>query len=136
MAALAHVRRDSGTQFDDLTLASQTMAARPEAPERRQSGEFAIERQLWFSAEQCEVGFGPMRVKLTRTEFRILAYLAEHEGNWISNEHILTVVLARPPKRDKALVRVHLWNIRRKLGALSWCIESQRGQGTIFRMRP
>lgn len=131
MAAVAHAREDSGLQPGELTSSEASSVEKP--PTNRDSGQFSIDRRLWFDAEQCEVGCGSTRVKLTPTELRILTYLDEHRGEWITNEHMLTVVLGRPPKRDKALVRVHLWNIRRKLGPLAWCIESQRGLGTMMR---
>jgi DNA-binding response OmpR family regulator len=131
MAALAHALPEP----PELQVTYEEPFRR-DRPEHRQSGEFTIERKLWFDTDQCEVGYSTMRVKLTRTEFRLLAYLAERPGEWFSNEHMLTVVLGRPNKRDKALVRVHLWNIRRKLGVLAWCLESHRGQGSRVRIEP
>lgn len=134
MAALAHARPD--IENPRASGEEPTRGERAERPLHRQSGEFTIERALRFDPEQLEVSCGSIRVKLTRTEFRILAYLSERPGEWVSNEHMLTHVLGRPNKRDKALVRVHLWNIRRKLGVIAWCLESHRGQGSQFKLVP
>jgi DNA-binding response OmpR family regulator len=73
---------------------------------------------------------GELDVRLTKTEFRLLEYLAARQPRWVKTGELLDNVLPQQVTRDTTLVRVHLLNIRKKLGALSRCLSTERRLGT------
>lgn len=71
-----------------------------------------------------------IEVRLTRTEFRLLQYLAAQEPRWVKAGELLDNVLPAQVTRDTTLVRVHMLNIRKKLGGLARCLSTERRFGT------
>jgi DNA-binding response OmpR family regulator len=55
-------------------------------------------------------------VVLTRTQFCILAYLISRPHRWITAAELIQEVLGTHHEPDTALIRVHVHNIRRRLG--------------------
>jgi DNA-binding response OmpR family regulator len=80
-----------------------------------------------------EAGFvarlGNVEAHLTKSEFAIFAYLAEKAGRWISADDVLRDVLGPNHAAGTSLVRVHVHNMRRKLGPMAQAISVQRGKG-------
>jgi DNA-binding response OmpR family regulator len=80
-----------------------------------------------------EAGFvarlGNVEAHLTKSEFAIFAYLAEKPGRWISADDVLRDVLGPNHAAGTSLVRVHVHNMRRKLGPMAQAISVQRGKG-------
>jgi two-component system phosphate regulon response regulator PhoB len=70
-------------------------------------------------------------VKLTATEWKILAFLAEREQTVISREQILGVCLDYLAEGSERAVNTHMKNIRAKLDSQQW-IETVRGFGYRF----
>ena len=76
---------------------------------------------LDLSLQAREVRVGGRPVTLTRTEFDILAFLAQHTGAALTREQIVTAVWgydAAESLDDDRLVDSHVKNLRRKLGPL------------------
>ena len=80
-----------------------------------------------------EAGFvarvSSVEAHLTKSEFAIFAYLAEKPGRWISADDVLRDVLGPNHAAGTSLVRVHVHNMRRKLGPMAQAISVQRGKG-------
>lgn len=55
-------------------------------------------------------------VPLTKSEYAICEYLARHKGSVYTLEQILEAVLGYESESDNAAIRVHVKNIRAKLG--------------------
>ncbi len=72
---------------------------------------------------------GEVEAHLTKSEFAIVAYLAARPGRWISADDLLRDVLGPNHAAGTSLVRVHMHNIRRKLGSMGQVISVQRGKG-------
>jgi DNA-binding response OmpR family regulator len=66
---------------------------------------------------------------LTKSEFSIMAYLVSHREQWITARDVLREVLGPNHADGTSLVRVHMHNIRRKLGPLGNAIQVVRGKG-------
>jgi DNA-binding response OmpR family regulator len=66
---------------------------------------------------------------LTKSEFSIIAYLVSHREQWITAKDVLRDVLGPNHADGTSLVRVHMHNIRRKLGPLGHAIQVVRGKG-------
>ncbi len=70
---------------------------------------------------------------LTATEFRLLAFLAQHPGRVFSRDqiinHVLGVLAAVTPRN----IDVHIRSIRKKLGEERELVETLRGVGYRFR---
>jgi DNA-binding response OmpR family regulator len=58
-------------------------------------------------------------VILSPTEFRLMEYLAQHQGRWVSSEELAEKVWERKAgSKSAGLVRSHVQNLRAKLRAL------------------
>jgi DNA-binding response OmpR family regulator len=55
------------------------------------------------------------RVPLTRTEFRLLAYLAQHAGEAVSQDDLVAEIWGSDSKRGGSALRRYIWLLRRKL---------------------
>lgn len=76
---------------------------------------------------------GGVRLELTATEFRLLAYLAGHRERVLSTAQILTQVWGYDDYADN-LVQVHLSALRRKMEAHGpRLIHTERGLGYVLR---
>jgi DNA-binding response OmpR family regulator len=63
-------------------------------------------------------------VRLTRTEFRLLAHLVERPFGWVTASELIRDVLGTHHRPDTPLVRVHVHAVRRKLGQHATWLES------------
>ncbi len=71
------------------------------------------------------------RLALTRIEFDILAYLVG-ASRAVPAEEILKRVIGGAHSVESSLVRVHIANLRRKLGPRRHHLETIRGRGFCF----
>ncbi|MCB9778854.1 MAG: winged helix-turn-helix domain-containing protein [Alphaproteobacteria bacterium] len=69
---------------------------------------------------------------LTATEYRLLQYLAEHEGALCSRGDLLVDVWELPPNLNTRTVDTHIKRLRQKLGDHCVLIETVRGAGYRF----
>ncbi|HEX6277530.1 MAG TPA: winged helix-turn-helix domain-containing protein [Polyangiaceae bacterium] len=63
-------------------------------------------------------------VRLTRTEFKLLAHLVERPFGWVTAAELIRDVLGTHHRPDTPLVRVHVHAVRRKLGEHATWLES------------
>ncbi len=95
------------------------------APLIRRLGELEID----FAADT--VTRGGERVPLTRSEFRLLALLAEHAGEVVTRHEIMEKLWQSQYVGIERASDIHVSNLRRKLGPAM--IETIRGEG--YRLR-
>ncbi len=68
-------------------------------------------------------------VHLTVTEAALVAALLERKRQWRTAAELLQKAFDGPMTGDTSLVRVHVFNIRKKLGGLAYCLQGRRGFG-------
>jgi two-component system, OmpR family, response regulator QseB len=130
---LARALRESGvTSLLGFPAAPAEFRARVADLLGRASGLWSLPLPgLDFALDQA--GFvarlGDVEAHLTKSEFAIFAYFAEKPGRWISADDVLRDVLGPNHAAGTSLVRVHVHNMRRKLGPMAQAISVQRGKG-------
>jgi DNA-binding response OmpR family regulator len=79
---------------------------------------------LTVSYEEKTIRINGDSVRLTRTEFKLLAHLVERPLGWVTASELIRDVLGTHHRPDTPLVRVHVHAVRRKLGGRSTWLES------------
>lgn len=72
-------------------------------------------------------------LQLTATEYRLLAWLAEHSGRLCTRGELLEKVWELPASLNTRTVDTHVKRLRQKLGAAAAYVETVRGAGYRFR---
>ncbi len=72
-------------------------------------------------------------LQLTATEYRLLAWLAEHSGRLCTRGELLEKVWELPASLNTRTVDTHVKRLRQKLGAAASYVETVRGAGYRFR---
>lgn len=104
------------------------------AAPRSEAGEAVIRHQdLVIRPDRFEVTVGEKPVKLSGTEFRLLAMLASKPGYVFSREQIIRTVHGGDCAVTNRSVDVHVFWLRQKLGPRGRLIEAVRGVGYRFR---
>ncbi len=75
-----------------------------------------------------------VELELTATEYKLLVYLAEHEGKLCERGELLEEVWELPPSLNTRTVDTHIKRLRQKLGDASGYVETVRGAGYRFRV--
>lgn len=75
---------------------------------------------------------GEKEVELTPLEFKLLAYFMKHEDHVFSRDHLIERVWGIGTNVIDRTVDMHVSNIRRKIAASSYVIQSLRGVGYRF----
>jgi two-component system KDP operon response regulator KdpE len=70
---------------------------------------------LRIDLERREVSRAGIPVRLTPTEFRLLAFLARHSGRIVTHSQILKEVWGGAPAAEAHHVRVHMAELRKKI---------------------
>jgi two-component system, OmpR family, KDP operon response regulator KdpE len=96
------------------------MLARVRALLRRASGQAAVApiitvHDLEINIAQRRVRRGEQEIELTRTEFDILAYLAQNADTVVTSKMILEHVWGPEYREDTQTLRVHVSHLRRKI---------------------
>jgi DNA-binding response OmpR family regulator len=91
-------------------------------------------RGLIIDPESQMVQIGTRKARLTRSELSVFSYLAEHRGQWVPSDQLRAEVLGEAPSRtDSPLLRVHIRNIRKKLGPAADKLVSKRNVGFMLK---
>lgn len=88
--------------------------------------------ELVVDADRHEVIVAQEPIALTATEFKLLYQMAASPGRAFSREQLLNRVLGEGAVVVDRNIDVHIRAVRKKLGALSHCIETVRGIGYRF----
>lgn len=89
--------------------------------------------QVTFDPDKHEVSIGGAPISLTKTEFRVLKHLAEHQGSARSRRQIIDAVQGQNYPVTERSVDVQIVAIRKKLGPMNKLVETVRGKGFRFR---
>ncbi len=84
----------------------------------RLSGEKFQIRDLTIEYDSRRVFIGSAEVKLTQTEFNILAYLSEYSGKVLTYSAIIKAIWGTHTDGSIKKLQVNMANIRKKLGAI------------------
>ena len=72
-------------------------------------------------------------ITLTRTEYRLLAVLAEHAGEIVPRASLMMAIWGYGPEVRTRTVGTHIQRLRKKLGKVGRSIETVMGAGYRFR---
>jgi len=72
---------------------------------------------------------GEILACLTKTEADILAFLQGHRGEWLVADDIITELRGNGYACEDAMLYVHMYNVRRKLGPAGALLVNKRGVG-------
>lgn len=104
-------------------------------------------RRLWSDVDPEElrvsvdlgaraITIGGYRVRMSRRQFAIFLYLLERRERWVPAAEILEYVFDTHHDPSTALVRVHVLNARKALGAdYAWVLQSEDGHGYRVTLR-
>jgi DNA-binding response OmpR family regulator len=90
------------------------------------------EPNLEIDPEALQVSIDGAPVSLTRTEFRVLQFLASRKGSVCSRRQIIDAVQGEDYPVTERSVDVQIVSIRKKLGAAGQLIQTARGEGFRF----
>jgi DNA-binding response OmpR family regulator len=79
-----------------------------------------------------ELHIGSEKIELTKTEFKILAFLVLHQGKVVSREEMIDEVWKDTPYITERTVDVHITRLRKKMGGFASLIINQPGFGYRF----
>ncbi len=101
-------------------------SATPDSGERLTAGDLVMDLST------KELTIGGEAVALTKTEFEILALLAQNPSRIFSREEIIDRLWTDAPYTTERTVDVHITRLRKKLGARAAWISSRAGYGYRF----
>jgi DNA-binding response OmpR family regulator len=110
-------------------LKRQKAAAEPPAGEPSSTLAFG---DLSIDFELKEVAIGAEKIPLTKTEFEVLAFLAESPQRVFSRSEIIDTVWRETPFVTERTVDVHITRLRKKLGRHAAAITNRSGYGYRF----
>jgi two-component system phosphate regulon response regulator PhoB len=115
----------------ELVLRAKAILRRKEVP---QEGKKTIQiGDLLIDIDRHDVSIKKRSVRLTSTEFKLLAELASKRGRVQTREHLLDRVWGYTYEGYARTVDTHVRRLREKLGPLGDLIETIRGVGYRFR---
>ncbi len=85
------------------------------AEEGKRSGKFQL-RDLTILYDSRQVFIGENPIKLTQTEYNIVAFLSEYSGKVMTYSAIIKAIWGYPDSGSTKKLQVNMANIRRKLG--------------------
>ncbi len=87
---------------------------------------------LVVDMDVMELSIDGEKVPLTKTEFKLFAFLAAHPQRVLSREAIIEHVWSETPYITERSVDVHITRLRKKLGAYASVIVNRSGYGYRF----
>lgn len=105
---------------------------RESAPAEEKSTDKIIFENFVIDFNLKEVLINQLACSLTKTEFEILALLAQKPERVFSREDIINVVWKETPYITERTVDVHVTRLRKKLGSFSSVIANRSGYGYRF----
>lgn len=132
--------RSGGDDYITKPFAPEELVVRVKAvlersqEKQREADEVSIAGgQLTLDPRTWKITMEGQTVRLSRTEFKVLQYLALFAGHFCTTDELLQHIWGfEPGTGDPALVRAQIKNIRRKLDAIADAarfLETQPGEG-------
>ncbi len=75
-------------------------------------------------------------IKLTLTEFKLLAALVQSRGRVLTRDQLMDKAMGTDVFVTDRAIDVHITAIRKKLGSASWLVHTVRGVGYRLRESP
>jgi len=116
MGANDYITKPFGAAEFLARVRSALRFSRHSASEGRLSGETFQVRDLRIEYDSRRVFVGDTEVKLTQTEYNILAYLSEYSGKLLTYSAIIKTIWGNATTGSVKRLQVNMANIRRKLG--------------------
>jgi|GEM_PF-439135 DNA-binding response OmpR family regulator len=114
---------------------SAVLGIRLHALIRRASGSFRIATRCLIELlpQTRQLRVDECLVQLSPPEYALLRVLDSARNEWVHNNELWAIVgPRRPPSYDSSLLRMHVLRVRRKLGAWSFVLRTERGKGTML----
>lgn len=78
------------------------------------------------------LALGSITYVFSPREFEVVRYLWRYRGGWVSRGRLLRDVFGAHVSYDPSIVRMHILNIRRKLGADASVLRTDRAAGAML----
>jgi DNA-binding response OmpR family regulator len=104
----------------------------PEEPENQETAERLTVGDMTLDISAKELSIGSEKISLTKTEFEILALLAQNPTRIFSREEIIDRLWKDAPYTTERTVDVHITRLRKKMGERASWISSKAGYGYRF----
>jgi DNA-binding response OmpR family regulator len=104
----------------------------PEEPENQEAAERLTVGDMTLDISAKELSIGGEKISLTKTEFEILALLAQNPTRIFSREEIIDRLWKDAPYTTERTVDVHITRLRKKMGELASWVSSKAGYGYRF----
>jgi DNA-binding response OmpR family regulator len=104
--------------FPELVARVQALlrrASRPTSGELNGKVQVYQQADLWLDATNHQATLRGKELKLTRTEFKLLAFMMQHAGQLLSHNQILEAVWGPTYRDELDSLRMYIRNLRRKL---------------------
>lgn len=100
----------------------------------RQNNHQLVYKDIVIDMENKELVIENTKIILTKTEFEILALLAEHPNRIFSREEMIKKIWQEAPYTIERTVDVHIARLRKKMGEHGSVIVNRSGYGYRFQM--
>ena len=114
-----------------MSAHEQTRASSPARLRSLPSGRVWL-KTLCIDFDRFTASLDGRALSLTAMEFDILGYLILHSNRVVSQDELLQQVVHGAVRPDSSSIRVHIANVRRKLGGSADVIRTVRGRGFII----
>jgi len=71
-------------------------------------------------------------IQLSASEYALIERLYAQRDSWVPPAELWKAVARDKPGYDSSLLRMHAMNVRKKLGAHRWILQSERGKGMML----
>lgn len=101
--------------FPELAARVEAVLRRTGSPSGSRHTAVFRRNELEVDLDEHKVRVGPMEIKLTPTEFRLLAYMVEHQGRLLTHRQILQAVWGPAYGDDVDSLRMFVRSLRQKI---------------------
>lgn len=120
--------------FCEFHVERQIFQGRLRALLRRHSGCFQPVNSQAIALEQAHriLRVGGTPIQLSPRECTLIARLHEEQECWVSSESLWQAVARTRATYDSSLLRTFVLNVRKKLGAQRWMLQTERNRGVML----
>lgn len=116
-------------QMKVLLARINSVLRRSEQPAAASSSKTLKAGPLEIDSDRHEVTVDGQSIKLTLTEFKLLAAIVSARGRVLSRDQLMDKAMGSDTFVTDRAIDVHVTAIRRKLGSASWLVRTVRGVG-------
>lgn len=128
------ILQGGGDGFSAASDLGVAFLARVSALLRRGSGVYRIPRHPRLRIDRATqlLLVDDRVIPLSRSEFAVVDYLHARARTWVSKDELFRELFGVPRGYDSSLLRTHIHNARKKLGAAAWVICTDRERGVLL----